>query len=80
MQAQVVLDTLVQRVGDAVAAAGFATLSGRLGPAGFAAAVTPLCVAWAVLGVDLGRRQQVCDRPQNAVLLAPRVCYHLVDT
>jgi hypothetical protein len=65
---QVVLDTLVQRVGDAVAAAGFATLSGRLGPAGFAAAVTPLCVAWAALGVDLGRRQQACVQPQSIAL------------
>jgi len=56
---QVVLDTLVQRMGDAVAAAAFSALPGGFGPSAFAAAVVPVCLGWAALGLGLGQQQQV---------------------
>ena len=59
---QVVLDTLVQRLGDAAAAAAFAGLRQPalgFGPTGYAAVALPVCLGWAVLGARLGRRQQV---------------------
>ncbi len=57
---QVVLDTVVQRMGDAAAAAFFGALHARgaLRPTAFAAACVPLCLAWAGLAAVLGRRQQ----------------------
>lgn len=55
-----VLDTVVQRVGDTLAAALFQALVPwlGLGPAGLAAACVPVCGAWTAVAYQLGRRQQ----------------------
>lgn len=56
--AKVFMDTVVQRIGDAGAAAAFATLVPALGlgPGALAAAAVPLCLAWAGAAWGLGRQ------------------------
>lgn len=69
-KAKVTIDTLVQRLGDAMAAAVFRLLGSglKLGPAGMAAFSIPLCVVWLLSGYFLGRRQQnmALSRPPTA--------------
>ena len=60
LQAKLFLDTVVQRVGDALAAGAFQALVPglRFGPAGVAAACVPVCALWTSVAYSLGRRQQ----------------------
>lgn len=60
-KAKIVIDTLVQRMGDALAAALFSVLQSGLGagPSVVALAALPACAVWAVLAATLGARQQV---------------------
>ena len=60
MQAKITIDTVIQRVGDALAAGAFQTLVPALGfgPAGVAVACVPVCLLWAAVAFQLGRRQQ----------------------
>ena len=59
-RAKIFLDTVVQRVGDASAAAIFQVLIAALGfgPSLLAAAAVPVCGCWAVVAHRLGLRQQ----------------------
>ena len=59
LQAKITIDTVIQRVGDALAAGAFQALVPSLGfgPAGVAATAVPVCAAWAILGYRLGARQ-----------------------
>jgi AAA family ATP:ADP antiporter len=54
-----VIDTVVYRTGDVLAAWGLAALAGfGLGPAALAAAALPLAGVWLLVALDLGRRQE----------------------
>lgn len=78
---QVVLDTVVQRVGDASAAAAFGALRARgiLRPSAFPAACVPLCMAWAALAVTLGQRQQWLQLAAAAQrTVSPEHLFHIV--
>jgi AAA family ATP:ADP antiporter len=59
-RAKIFMDTVVQRVGDTIAAAAFEALvpSWGFGPSGVAAACVPVCAAWAAVAFRLGQRQQ----------------------
>ncbi|EFN57551.1 hypothetical protein CHLNCDRAFT_14673, partial [Chlorella variabilis] len=59
-KAKIFLDTVVQRIGDTLAAAAFQALVPALGfgPSGMAAACVPVCALWAAVAYRLGRRQQ----------------------
>eukprot|EP00887_Chlorella_sp_A99_P000869 scaffold5.g869.t1 len=59
-KAKITVDTVIQRVGDALAAGAFQTLVPALGfgPAGVGAACVPVCLLWAGVAYRLGLRQQ----------------------
>ncbi|KAI3438810.1 hypothetical protein D9Q98_001227 [Chlorella vulgaris] len=67
-KAKIFLDTVVQRIGDTLAAAAFQALqlpALGFGPSGMAVCCVPVCVAWALVAYRLGLRQE-----QLAVLAA----------
>lgn len=68
-QAKITIDTVVQRVGDALAAGAFQMLvpSFGFGPGGVAAACVPACLAWAAVAYGLGRRQQALAAVQGGL-------------
>lgn len=63
-KAKVTIDTLVQRLGDALAAGMYRVLGGvlLLGPASIAACAGPICMLWLAVGYLLGQRQQALAR------------------
>lgn len=77
-RAKVVLDTVVQRLGDAAAALvfGLVTSNASIGPSTFPIIVVPLCITWAALAVRLGGQQhrlQSSSLPQMGQFMVSEV-------
>lgn len=63
-KAKVIIDTFVQRLGDAAAAGVYKMTEALLlhAPSAIATCAFPLCVGWLWVGVALGRRQALLSR------------------
>eukprot|EP00850_Spirogloea_muscicola_P014246 SM000101S09244 [mRNA] locus=s101:43500:45478:- [translate_table: standard] len=65
---QVLIDTLVQRMGDALAAGVYHILGSKLamGPSGVAASAIPVCLTWLAVAVALGCQQRILAAAQHS--------------
>eukprot|EP00899_Mesostigma_viride_P009313 jgi/Mesvir1/18383/Mv14265-RA.1 len=66
--AKIFIDTVVQRMGDATAAALVKMLSEAvtLEPFMIAAGAVPICAVWSVVAIDLGKRQNLLARAKRS--------------